>query len=283
MSEPDIAALQERYNLTYHVDGALWGQKDVGFTDQRVLEVGGTLPRDFVFDQLKPKQWVGIEAPEYYQLAIPGRAERVEASPHSAHLSTAAAPDALDDYSIQIGRVEDIPESFHGQFDRIFSIATFEHLTNFPLALDRMYQALKPGGKLFSAFSPVWSAYNGHHLHIMHDKSGREFSYQNSPIPPWGHLMMSQYEMYQFLLDHTDRESASIMAEQIYQLPVINRLFTEDYFSFMKASEFTNGQIISIPGQQTDPDTQAKLQARHPGYQHFSNHGMCIIAEKPAA
>ena len=276
-----LAELKKRYSLDYHVDGALRGHGLVDFTDQNVLEIGGTLPKDFVFEQLQPKQWIGIEAPHYYRLAIPGRAEKVDDSPHSTRFEDVKSPEDLPDYSIIVGRAEDIPPSFYGQFDRIFSIATFEHLTNFPLALDRMFNALRPGGKMFSVFSPIWSAHNGHHLHQMYDKSGREFSYKNSPIPPWSHLLMSQFEMYEFLRSHTDDESASIMAEHIYQLPVINRLFTEDYFNFFKYSKFIKGEFIGIPGLKTDEKTQKQLENRYPNYKHFSNHGLCIVAERP--
>ena len=41
-----------------------------------------------------------------------------------------------------------------GAFDRIFSIASFEHVHTLGLALEKMHAALAPGGKLFTMFSP---------------------------------------------------------------------------------------------------------------------------------
>ena len=45
--------------------------------------------------------------------------------------------------------------------DTAISIATLK-----TLAIKRMLQYLKPGGKLFTMHSPIWSAFDGHHLPI---------------------------------------------------------------------------------------------------------------------
>ncbi len=62
----DPHLLKEKYGLTYHVPYALEAEKRIGLRGKRVLEVGGTLPRDLVLGELGVAQWVGIEYLGYY-------------------------------------------------------------------------------------------------------------------------------------------------------------------------------------------------------------------------
>ena len=62
MLKPDqIKECQSKFNLSYHVNYANICQDLVGFENLDVLEVGGSLPPDFVFDYLGAKSWTAIE------------------------------------------------------------------------------------------------------------------------------------------------------------------------------------------------------------------------------
>ena len=51
-------------------------------------------------------------------------------------------------------------------FYRLVSNTAITTATLKTLAIKRMLQYLKPGGKLFTMHSPIWSAFDGHHLPI---------------------------------------------------------------------------------------------------------------------
>ena len=60
-----IPECQSKFNLSYHVGFSYICQELVGFENKDVLEVGGSLPPDFVFNYLGVKSWTGIETPDY--------------------------------------------------------------------------------------------------------------------------------------------------------------------------------------------------------------------------
>jgi hypothetical protein len=64
----DINELQSYYGLkNYHINFSQTAQNKVGLRGKRVLEVGGSLPENFVFNELGVKQWVAIEHFEYWE------------------------------------------------------------------------------------------------------------------------------------------------------------------------------------------------------------------------
>ncbi len=65
------------------------------------------------------------------------------------------------------------------KFDYIVSKDTFEHTQNLPQVLDKMYELLNIGGKVFVGFGPLYNFFNGDH--------GRTKMYL-----PWLHLMFSE-------------------------------------------------------------------------------------------
>ncbi|MGA0198102.1 MAG: methyltransferase domain-containing protein [Prochlorotrichaceae cyanobacterium] len=183
LRKDQIEDCQSKFNLSYHVNYAKICQDLVGFENSDVLEVGGSLPPDFVFNYLGAKSWTAIEAPSY--------AESLEQASGLTHTGTIISrvqnPEELkfknyqtDKYRFYLENIEDLPDEYSEQFDLIFSIATFEHIHKLPAALDKMFLALRPGGKLFSMFSPIWSAHDGHHLPEIKDSSGQKFNFGNS-------------------------------------------------------------------------------------------------------
>lgn len=283
LKQEQIQECQSKFNLSYHVNFAHICQQLVGFENKDVLEVGGSLPPDFVFDYLGVKSWTGIETPDYEKSleetgGITHTGTIIKDIKNISNCKFNNQPEGK--YNFYLENIEDLPEEYYNQYDLIFSIATFEHIHKLPLALDKMFLALKPGGKLFSMFAPIWSAYDGHHLPNLVDKQGKKFHFGDSPIPPWGHLLMSPPEMYSYLCQFTDKETANLMVYYIYHSPHINRLFTEDYLAYINQSSFITDKIDLIFTHPIDLEIKSKLEHFYPGRKYFQNNGILLICGK---
>ena len=183
-------------------------------------------------------------------------------------------------YRFFIGNIEKLPEKFHSKFDLIFSINCFEHIQRLPESLDKMYKALRVGGKLITIFAPIWSAFNGHHLPRITDKSSKTYNHDNSPIPPWGHLIMASPQMFKYLSGHVDKETAAKMVYYIYQSPFINRLFFEDYKQYFEKSDFEIERLEAAFPVKIKPDMQSTLDKIFSHNKQFANRGILFIARR---
>jgi SAM-dependent methyltransferase len=277
--------LKKRFSLSYHVPYCVQADKLVGLRGKRVLEVGGSLPAEFVRDHLGVAQWTAVEELAYWRTV--DKVEHLTDSPlqqkADAKLTDATADLLEKDYALLDGAIEDAPDALAGRFDVAFSIACFEHVSRLPKALDRIARLLKPGGQLFTMFSPVWSAHDGHHLPEITDRSGRTFKFDRSPIPPWGHLLAGPSGLYQYLCNHTDAATAGEMVYYVYHAPHINRLFAEDYVAYFQQSplhvKVCDGTFpIDIPARM-----QAELEKMHPDKTLFRFNGLLAVLQKPHA
>jgi SAM-dependent methyltransferase len=282
---PDLAQqLQQKYGLTYHIHFADLAQQLVGLAEKRVLEVGGSLPSGLVLDDLGARQWLALEETDYWDETL-STGLMVGTPPpltgQRRHFRD-AKPATLDHHTLLYGRIEDLPDALHGHFDVVFSIAAFEHIAKLPQALDKMFCALRPGGRLFSLFSPVWSAHDGHHLPEIKDKAGKQYNFTNSPIPPWGHLLMRPMEMLDYMLGAgCDKEFAREVVYYVYSSNHINRFFLDDFIEIVRRSDFTVSQATPMFPVEVDPATQARLETLHPGRKNFSNDGLLLVMERP--
>jgi len=280
LTQDQLPALQAHFGLGYHLPYLMQGQELVGLSEMRVLEVGGSLPRELVIDTLGATQWVALEALRYWEeLGDSGGGTRPVAD-LSMQIHEVSSLSEITQYTILEGLIEDLPKCMEGAFDRIFSIACFEHVHTLGLALEKMHAALAPGGKLFTMFSPIWSAHDGHHLPVMRDLKGTEWSYAHSPIPPWAHLLFSPAQMEKHLRTRTDHRTAASMIYNIYHNQHINRLFTEDYIEYLQASPFSIEECQLTFNSKIPAHIQSALQARHPGKKHFSNNGLLMVLRK---
>lgn len=178
LRQEQIPEYKSKFNLSYHVDYVKICQDLVGFENKDVLEVGGSLPPNFVFDYLGVKSWTGIETPDYQQSLreTGGLTHQGTIIKEIKNIEDFKYQNKQQEkYNLYLENIEDLPENFYNQYDLIFSIATFEHIHKLPLALDKMFYALKEGGKLFSMFYPIWSAHDGHHLPKIKDENRTKF------------------------------------------------------------------------------------------------------------
>lgn len=283
-SPAEIEALKRKFELSYHVPYAARAAREVGLAGKRVVEVGGSLPPEFVREHLGVAQWSAIEELGYYR-ASEG-ANRVFApltKSYTKPLKEAATAD-LDnhEYLLMDGAVEDAPETLNGQYDVAFSIACFEHLSRMPRALSAMYRLLKPGGVVFSMFSPLWSAHDGHHIPTIVDAAGQRFLFNhNCPIPPWAHLLWTPSEMFQQMLSKTDPTAAEEIVYYAYHSPRISRLFAEDYLRYFALSPLKPIRVVETFKQAPSPQLQAELERLHPRKRLFGNNGFLAVLQRP--
>jgi SAM-dependent methyltransferase len=276
-----VARLQAEHRLSYQIPTLLEAEALVGLRGKRVLEVGGSLPAGLVLDELGAAQWIGIEEMSYWDEFPTGTQLTRPIDRSNMKLTEVTDASVLPRHGVLLGGVEHLPPSLHGQFDVVFSVAAFEHLLALPLALDRMFEALRPGGRVFSKFSPIWSAHDGHHLPSLLDASGRTFNFHSSPIPPWGHLLLRPPQLLQHLRAHTDFDTAAKIVYYVYNSPRINRLFTEDYLMYLDASRFKLDVVNGTYAKQVPATVAADLGRLHPGRKLFANNGLVLALTRP--
>lgn len=287
-TEAVVNECREKFKLDWQVTMAYQCEQTVGFEGKDVLDAGGYLPEAFVFEYLHARTWCALETADYSALL----SKDFDYSGHVKKLQEEEgirfyrkSDGTFPVYQLLLTNIESLSDEYYNRYDLIFSTCAFEHFNNFPNALLKMYSALKPGGHLFSMFSPIWSAHNGHHLREITDKQGKKFSLNPSPsvlgLPPWGHLLMPPPQLYRYLLDLADAETAGIIVHHVYNNPSINRLFTEDYAAFAETSPFTIKSIQTIYNTKVPPQVQEKLETMYPGRKLFCNSGLLMFLEKP--
>lgn len=281
LTRENIAEHQRRHGLSYHVPYALEAQAALGLRGKSVLEIGGSLPERFVADALGVRQWIAIEEMGYWhEAAASGGSQGTPPVPPARPLASASAQDAESSYQVFSGSIEELPPALQGRFDAAFSIAAFEHIERLGPALAQIHAALRPGGRLFAMFSPIWSAFDGHHLPEIRDCSGRAFSFMKSPIPPWGHLLLQRDELLQYLLDETDGKTAAEIAYYVFDSTHINRLFSEDYEAHCRASAFSVERCEPTFPVNVPAPVQEALESRYPGRKSFGNNGLLLVLRK---
>jgi len=107
-------------------------------------------------------------------------------------------------------------------FDAVISIATFEHIYDVEKALREIKRVLKPSGKFYTYFEPIWTSAAGHHF----VKNGTWNRKHLELIPPWGHLYMNEQQMFEYLKNlgiSVSEELLDNIIQFIYHSNIINR------------------------------------------------------------
>lgn len=113
-------------------------------------------------------------------------------------------------------------------FDAVISYAAFEHIGDIQMALSEIKRVLKPYGRFYTEFSPIWTSIVGHHFVA----SGENvFNPKHLElIPPWGHLYINEENMREHLISQTDDEGLiNEILHFIYHSNIINRRSRECY------------------------------------------------------
>jgi ubiquinone/menaquinone biosynthesis C-methylase UbiE len=131
-----------------------------------------------------------------------------------------------DAWSIQHGDAMDLDfPSAH--FDSAYSFGCFEHISCTGQALNEVYRVLKPGGRVYLQFWPIWTSVIGHHSNFWVPEKVTD-------IPPWGHLYLSPLELKDHLLLNYPLEEVERTIDDVYFSPRINRTgFRQQVLNFL--------------------------------------------------
>ena len=133
-------------------------------------------------------------------------------------------------------------------FDLVISVAAFEHFHGLQESLQQAYRVLRPGGFLISNFGPIWSGCWGHHLWLRHNDV--LYTYQNTRLPPFGHLLMTQDEMRKWWIDcYSDPTLAEKAVHFICESEDQNRLFYDDYAQIFQESSFSIKKFMGLTNE----------------------------------
>lgn len=172
--------------------------------------------------------------------------------------------------------------------DAILSISVFEHVQDLDVALSELYRVLRPGGYLFTEFGPIWSSVWGHHLWFYHGNNVRDWN--NTPLPPYAHLLMSEDELRSWCTQkYKDNSLTAKVCDFVFRSPDQNRLFFSDYHNLFLESDF---DILFMTGYPDLPLAKAyspsdsialfeALKQKFPDKSGFGYHVITAALTKP--
>jgi SAM-dependent methyltransferase len=245
----------QRTNLNPWVVDALEGAAAlVGYDGKDVLEIGGVVPREAAL-ATGARTWTATDLG-----AVDSEAD------DSRYLVRAANACALP-----------FPDN---SFDAAFSSCAFEHIFPMEDALAELRRVLRPGGRLYSKFAPIWSGALGHHL-WMKDADGVQLSIEDQVIPDWGHLLLTEREMEAFLRLSLGAERAAAAVQFVYRSAEMNRLTDGDHRRGYDASGLE--QLLVQPwvnGVAPSPATAEELAWLNPDAGDFTAFGFTLVLGK---
>lgn len=222
------------------------------FENKDVLEVGGMIPES-ITKSLKVKSWTCID-------------------------KWSGVDTQSKNYKILNADITTIDLS-DKTYDLIFSTNSFEHINNLPAGLKNMCNLLKSGGHLSALFGPIWSSTKGNHIYH-NDEKGNLYTFNDNIIPPWSHLLYSEQEMKDYLINKFSETLTKSMVDFIYNIDIINRLFADDYYDMihnlgLEILEYRDWHTPIIP----DKETHKLLKSKY-GDKNFSTVSLKILLKK---
>ncbi|MFH1464874.1 MAG: class I SAM-dependent methyltransferase [Pseudomonadota bacterium] len=235
------------------LDTLRWAEQVFGLADRRVIEVGGTAPREVVAPW-RPRSWVGCDP-----LAADGGDEA-----WGTRRATAEALPFAD-----------------ATADLVFSTCAFEHLHDLDGALAEITRVLRPGGALLTQFAPIWTCSVGHHLRLPGTERGT-LRFRDPIVPAWGHLLLDERELAFFLCFGLPSASAARAAAWIFHDPYLSRRPEADYRRAFAACGLQRRVLTSWGERVRLPrGLRAALEEAHPAAGRFDLPGFRVLLAKP--
>lgn len=132
-------------------------------------------------------------------------------------------------------------------FDLVFSISTFEHVSDVAKVLAEIKRVLKPGGSALISFEPIWTCSYGHHLH--------HFGPVSKVMPDWAHLIWDKSRMLSELAGVWPANAALTLEEAarwVYDSDAINRVPIAEMRDHFAASGMPIEWIAPMPDEPRD-------------------------------
>jgi len=208
------------YNLGYQYNELIFFHARVDLTGKHLLEVGGALPNDVLFEEIGIAKYTNIESPDYiHSSGGDSFSDRYKSHPLKKTIYCNA---------------ENIDEHIQpSSIDEIFSVACFEHIYNLPKALKSCYKCLKSSGHLFSYFAPIYS-------HLEQGDHNVIPTHNLIPEKPIGFHLLSHKDQRKKLLElgiNNPSEIQDFLGHVNFNR-IPNRLLAEDYIRTLTESPF---------------------------------------------
>lgn len=245
-----------------------------------VLELGGAMPKALVIDHLKASTWTCLQSPDYAAYRTDNQIPSNDAD------STTYAP--------VWANAEDFLANQTKQWDYVFSIAAFEHFLKLPTVTRLIPKVLKPGGRLFSIFAPIWSGPWGHHFTLevptrfRNGQTKSNLSTQDIFNLPWDHLALGPTAFLDKYTVKFDRQFAEEMVYEVYHSPQINRLMFEDYHELFSKTDLKtiilsgifNAEQSQLPQNYLNQLAIIKKRFEGTKYSNFHSAGVYVLQER---
>jgi 2-polyprenyl-3-methyl-5-hydroxy-6-metoxy-1,4-benzoquinol methylase len=162
--------------------------------------------------------------------------------------------------------------------DLAMSLSTFEHFADGAAVLREIYRVLRPAGRLFVNFQPVWTSSEGHHLHHL--------AAVTRLIPPWVHLLWTPTAMRRALKERWPADAPMSLDEAVawvYESGEINRTDVVTLRRMFETSPFTIEWMTPLPDdcQRDKPQLAAYLSTFLPySAEDLLTRGFSIMMQK---
>jgi hypothetical protein len=199
------------HNLSYQYQELIKCHARSDLRGKSLLEIGGSLPSDLLFEHLGVESYINIESPDYI--------EAESGSSYSSNHGDHERRQTIFCNAEEIGK-KVTPDSI----DNIFSVACFEHIYDLPAALEGCHTCSKKGGSLFSFFAPIYS-------HIEQGDHGVIPKHKKFPEKPIGLHLLTPEDQRKKLINAgiTDPNEIQHFLGRVNFDRVPNRLLYEDY------------------------------------------------------
>jgi ubiquinone/menaquinone biosynthesis C-methylase UbiE len=121
------------------------------------------------------------------------------------------------------------------EFDAVISISTFEHIVDIQKTLSEIRRVLKPYGRFYTSFMPIWTSVTGHHFIASGESTWNDEHL--ALIPPWGHLYMSQFQMQTHL--------ESLQVGEALKQEILHFIYHSDIINHKSRQEISNALLNS--------------------------------------
>ncbi|ABB26437.1 hypothetical protein Syncc9902_1475 [Synechococcus sp. CC9902] len=199
------------HNLGYQYQELIKCHARCDFLGKSILEIGGSLPNDLLFEHLGIESYINIESPDY----IEAKSGSTYSSKHGDH----------ERRQTIFCNAEEIDKKVNNEsIDSIFSVACFEHIYDLPAALEACHACSKKGGTLYSFFAPIYSQ-------IDEGDHGVIPQHERFPEKPIGLHLLSREDQRKKLISAgiTDPKEIQDFLGRVNFNRVPNRLLYKDY------------------------------------------------------
>lgn len=199
------------YDLSYQYQELIKYHARCNLKGKSLLEIGGSLPNDLLFDSLQVDSYINIESPDY-----------IEAESGYSYSKSHGEHKKRKTFFCNAEDIDSVVDS--SSIDHIFSVACFEHVHDLALALEACFKCSNNGGSLYAYFAPIYSRIDegDHGVIPVHHKLNKK---------PIGFHLLTPKDQRQKLIDAgiIDPSEIQEFLGNVNFNRVPNRLLYEDY------------------------------------------------------